>query len=120
MDRYTVDGFILGDWSGLDKEAEDRQWKMLKALDSILYYHFEEALAQNSAVFQLTLNGVDTECAYTVREGQLHYTATRTDYQKQEHYQFMVDIDEVYDSILSDDITQARLVTAWLVAGWHF
>lgn len=73
MDRYTVDGFILGDWSGLDREAEDRQWKMLEALDSILYYHFEEALAQNSAVFQLTLNGVDMECAYTVREGQLQY-----------------------------------------------
>ena len=109
MDRYTVDGFILGDWSGLDREAEDRQWKMLEALDSILYYHFEEALARNSAVFQLT-----------VREGQLHYTATRTDNQKQEHYQFMVDVDEVYDSILSDDITQARLVTAWLVTGWHF
>ena len=60
------------------------------------------------------------ECAYTVREGQLHYTATRTDNQKQEHYQFMVDVDEIYDSILSDDITQARLVTAWLVAGWYF
>lgn len=119
MDRYTVDGFILGDWSCLDREAEDRQWKILEALDSILYYHFEEALVRNSAVFQLTLNGVDMECAYTVREGQLHYTATRTDNQKQEHYEFMVDVDEVYDSILSDDITQARLVTAWLVAGWH-
>lgn len=103
----------------MDREAEDRQWKMLEALDSILYYHFEEALAQNSAVFQLTLNGVDMECAYTVREGQLQYTATRIDNQKQEHYVFMVDLDEVDDSILADDITEARVVTAWLVEGWH-
>lgn len=120
MERYTVDGLVLGGFSSLDKEARDQQWKLIETFDNILYYHFDGTRFQSNPKFCIVINGVELECEYRADGNQIWYITTRTDTQKQERYLFMVEPDDIYDSVLSDDITQARLVTLWLVAGWHF
>lgn len=121
MDRYTISGLkLVRDYSTENRASQEELWHLIEAVDCVLYEQFDKALLQNGTAFQMVLNGVELECRYTLVEKELRYTATRLDNQKQEYYQFQVDIDEVYDSILSDDITQARLVSLWVVAGYRF
>ena len=91
MDRYTINGIVPGSFAHLEKDAQEHQWELLKAADSVLYRQFEIARAAGTAVFQMTLNDVVLKCKYSID-----------------------------DSILSDDITETRLVSLWLVAGHRF
>lgn len=68
----------------------------------------------------MTLNEVVLKCKYSIADGCLRYDVTRPDNDTAEFYRFWVDLDDIDDSILSDDITEARLVSLWLVAGYRF
>lgn len=121
MDRYVIDGVILGEYpDNMDIVAQNEQTELLKAIDRALYEQFDIAVEQGNSEFELVLNGGELSCLLSIVGNELHYTATRTDTQKQEHYVFMVDLGEVDDSILADDITEARLVSLWAVAGYRF
>lgn len=121
MDRYTIDGVMLGEYpDNMDTVVQDEQMELLKAIDRALYEQFDIAIEQGSSEFELVLNGGELRCLLSIVGSELCYTAIRTDNQKQEHYVFMADLDDVDDSILSDDITEARLVSLWAVAGHPF
>lgn len=121
MDRYTVDGIKLV--SGYSEDSsinQEEQLRLLETIDHALYEQFEQALLDNGAVFQMVLNDVELECRYTPSGESFCYTAIRKDTDKQESYQLSVDVDDVDDSILADDITEARLISLWVVAGYRF
>lgn len=120
MDRYTINGIVPGNFAHLEKDAQEHQWELLKAADSVLYRQFEIARAAGTAVFQMTLNDVVLKCKYSIADGCLRYDVTRPDNGTAEFYRFRVDLDDIDDSILSDDITETRLVSLWLVAGHRF
>ena len=119
MERYTIDGVILGEYKNQEEAAE--QLELLESIDAAFYEQFDEALQNNGTEFQLVINGVELDCKFTIVDGVVHYTATRGDYQQE--YVFMVDIDDVDnidDSILVDDVTEARVVTFWAMVGHKF
>ena len=116
MDRYTVDGIKLA--SRYSEDSSINQEEQLRLLETI--EQFEQALLDNGVVFQMVLNGVELECRYTPSGESFCYTAIRKDTYKQESYQLSVDVDDVDDSILADDITEARLISLWVVAGYRF
>lgn len=119
MERYTIDGVILGEYKNQEEAAE--QLELLESIDAAFYEQFDEALLNNGIQFQLVINGVELDCKFTIVGGVVHYTATRGDYQQE--YVFMVDIDDVDnidDSILVDDVTEARVVTFWAMVGHKF
>lgn len=119
MERYTIDGVILGEYKNQDEAAE--QLELLESIDAAFCEQFDEALQNNGTEFQLVINGVELNCKFTIVSGVVHYTATRGDYQQE--YVFMVDIDDVDnidDSILVDDVTEARVVSFWAMAGHKF
>ena len=119
MERYTIDGVILGGYKSQEEAA--KQLEILESIDAVFYEQFDEALLNNGTQFQLVINGVELNCKLKIVGGVIHYTATRGDYQQE--YVFMVDIDDVNnidDSILVDDVTQARLVSFWAMAGHKF
>ena len=119
MERYIIDGVILDGYKDQDEAAE--QLELLESIDAAFYEQFDEALLNNGTQFQLVINGVELDCKLTIVGGVIHYTATRGDYQQE--YVFMVDIDDVNDiddSILADDVTEARLVSFWAVVGHKF
>ena len=120
MDRYTINGIVLGSFAHLEKDAQKHQWELLSAVDNVLYRQFEIARAAGTAVFQMTLNDVVLKCKYSIADGCLQYDVTRPDNGTAEFYRFWGDLDDIDDSILSDDITEARLVSLWLVAGHRF
>lgn len=68
----------------------------------------------------MTLNEVVLKCKYSIADGCLRYDVTRPDNGTAEFYRFWVDLDDIDDSILSDDISEARRVSMWLVAGYRF
>lgn len=119
MERYIIDGIILDEYKNQDEAAE--QLEILESIDAVLYEQFDEALQNGGTEFQMVLNGVELRCKFTIEDGVVRYIATQADYQQR--YVFLVDIDDVDDiddSILSDDITEARLVSLWAVAGHPF
>lgn len=119
MERYIIDGVILDEYKNQDEAAE--QLELLESIDAVFYEQFDEALLNNGTEFQMVLNGIEIKCKFTIEDDVVHYTATRADYQQE--YVFLVDIDDVDDiddSILADDVTQARLVSFWVVAGHKF
>lgn len=119
MERYVVDGVILGGYKNKEEAAD--QLDLLESIDAIFYEQFDEALRNNGTEFQMVINGVELECRFTIVDGVVHYTATRGDYQQE--YVFMVDIDDVDnidDSILVDDVTEARVVSFWAMVGHKF
>lgn len=119
MERYVIDDVILDEYKNQD-EAEE-QLELLESIDAVFYEQFDKALQNNGTEFQMVLNGVELRCKFTIEDGVVRYTATRADHQQE--YVFLVDIDDVDDiddSVLSDDITEARLVSFWVVAGYRF
>lgn len=121
MDRYTVDGIkLVNDYSTDSSVNQEEQLRLLEKVDHALYEQFDQALLDNGTVFQMVLNGVELECCYELSGESFCYTATRRDTDKKESYQFSVDVGGVDDSILADDITEARLVSLWVVAGFRF
>ena len=119
MERYTIDGVILGGYKNQDEAAE--QLELLESIDAVFYEQFDEALQNNGTEFQIVINGVELECKFTVVDSAVHYTVTRGDYQQE--YVFMVDIDNtdsIDDSILVDDVTEARVVSFWVMVGHKF
>lgn len=120
MDRYTIDGFILGALNNLPKEIQDQQWKLFETLENALYYHFDNTRHQSEPEFHAIINGVELECEYKTEDNQIWYIVTRIDTQQQERYLFMAEPDDIDDSVLADDIAQARLVTLWAAAGCRY
>lgn len=121
MDRYTVDGIkLVNDYSTDSPVNQVKQLKLLEKVDHALYEQFDQALLDNGTAFQMVLNGVELECRYTPSGESFCYTAIRKDTDKQESYQLSVDVDDVDDCILADDITEARLISLWVVAGYRF
>lgn len=119
MERYTIDGIILGEYKNQDEAAE--QLELIESIDAVFYEQFDAALQNNGTEFQLVINGAELNCKFTIVGGVVHYTATRGNYQQE--YVFMVDIDDVDnidDSILVDDVTEARVVSFWAMAGHKF
>lgn len=119
MERYTIDGVILGEYKNQDEAA--KQLELLESIDATFYEQFDEALQNNGTEFRMVINDVELDCKFTIVDGVVHYTATRGNYQQE--YAFMVDIgdlDDIDDSILVDDVTQARLVSFWAMAGHKF
>lgn len=119
MERYTVDGVIFGEYKNQDEASE--QLELLESIDAAFYEQFDEALQNNGTEFQMVINGVELDCKFTIVDGVVHYTATLGDYQQE--YVFMVDIDDIDnidDSILVDDVTEARVVSFWAMAGHKF
>lgn len=119
MERYTIDGVILGEYKNQDEAA--KQLELLESIDAAFYEQFDEAIQNNGTEFQTVINGVELDCKFTLVDGVVHYTAAQGDYQQE--YVFMVDIsdlDDIDDSILVDDVTQARLVSFWAMAGHKF
>mgnify|MGYP001203520872 FL=1 len=119
MERYIIDGVVLDEYKNQD-EAEE-QLELLESIDAVFYEQFDKALQNNGTEFQMVINDVELDCKFTIVDGVVHYTATRGNYQQE--YVFMVDIsdvDDIYDSILVDDVTQARLVSFWAMAGHKF
>lgn len=119
MERYTIDGVILGGYTNQEEEA--KQLELLESIDAVFYEQFDEALLNNGTQFQMVISGVELDCKFTIVDGVVHYTATHGDYQQE--YVFLVDIDDVNDiddSILADDVTEARVVSFWAMAGHKF
>jgi len=119
MERYIIDGVVFGDYKNQDETA--KQLELLESIDAAFYEQFDEALQNNGTEFQMVINDVELDCKFTIVDSVVHYTATRGDYQQE--YVFMVDIsdvDDIDDSILVDDVTQARLVSFWAMAGHKF
>lgn len=86
MDRCTIHGIVLGSFAHLEKDAQEHQWELLKAADSVLYRQFEIARAAGTAVFQMTLNEVVLKCKYSIADGCLRYDVTRPDNGTAEFY----------------------------------
>lgn len=116
MERYIIDGVILGEYTNQEEAA--KQLELLESIDAIFYEQFDEALQNGGTEFQIVINGVELDCKFTIVGGVAHYTATRGDYQQE--YVFMVDTNDIDDSILVDDVTEARVVSFWAKAGHKF
>lgn len=119
MERYTLDGVVFGEYKNQEEAA--KQLELLESIDAVFYEQFDEALLNNGTQFQMVINGVELDCKFTIVGGVVHYTATHGDYQQE--YVFLVDIDDVNDiddSILADDVTEARVVSFWAMAGHKF
>ena len=119
MERYTIDGVILGGYKNQDEAAE--QLELLESIDAVFYEQFDKALQDNGPEFQLVINGIELDCKFMIVDGVVHYTATHGNYQQK--YVFMVDIDDtdnIDDSILVDDVTEARVISFWVVVGHRF
>ena len=119
MERYTIDGVILGGYKNQDEAAE--QLELLESIDAVFYEQFDKALQDNGTEFQLVINGIELDCKFMIVDGVVHYTATHGNYQQK--YVFMVDIDDtdnIDDSILVDDVTEARVISFWVVVGHRF
>ena len=119
MERYTIDGVILGEYKNQDEAA--KQLELLESIDATFYEQFDKALQNNGTEFRMVINDVELDCKFTIVDGVVHYTATRGNY----HPPFPVmrdigDLDDIDDSILVDDVTQARLVSFWAMAGHKF
>lgn len=116
MERYTIDDVILGEYTNQEEAAE--QLELLESIDAAFYEQFDEALQNHGTKFQIVINGVELDCEFTIVDGVVCYNVIHGDYQQ--NYVFLVDIDNVDDSILVDDVTQARLVSFWAMVGHKF
>lgn len=116
MEAYIVDGVILGFFGDQTQAVIERELELMEAMDSILYRHFELALAETKSEFQITINDVLIESKYEIKEdGRMLYTAIRSDNKSFQFYKFLVDLSDVDNCELSDDINEARTVTLWLL-----
>lgn len=120
MEAYKVDGVILGFFGDQTQAVIERELELMEAMDSILYRHFELALSEAKSEFQITINDVLIDSKYEIKEdGRMLYTATRSDNKFFQFYKFLVDLSDVDNCELSDDITEARTVTLWLLEAYE-
>lgn len=115
MEAYKVDGIILGFFGDQTQAVIERELELMEAMDSILYKHFELALAETKSEFQITINDVLIDSKYEIKDGRMLYTATRQDNKFFQFHNFLVDLSDVDNCELSDDINEARTVTLWLL-----